>query len=35
MVARPVPKKEIMTNPKAKASVDAEWEKIKKKKHMG
>ena len=34
MVARPVPKKEILTNPKAKASVDAEWEKLRKK-HMG
>ena len=30
MVARPVPKKEIMSNPKAKASVDAEWEKLRK-----
>ena len=30
MVARPVPKKEIQTNPKAKASVDAEWEKLRK-----
>ncbi len=30
MVARPVPKKEISSNPKAKASVDAEWEKLRK-----
>ena len=30
MVARPVGRKEILTNPTAKASVDAEWAKLRK-----
>ena len=32
MVARPVGRKELLSNPKAQASLDVEWDKLMKKK---